>query len=648
MPLAEVEPVLDDRTFEDIFRDLRLRIPLYTKEWTNFNESDPGITLLQLFAWLSEMMLARMNQIPRKNYIKFLQLLGKELEPAKPATAHLTFITKASEQAQPVPARTQISAQVSDGGPSLIFETKQALDLIQAPLAVVGVQDGGVLVNVTTANEKPGTKFRPFGWFASPGSALYLGFEQVKPPDPKQPLDPFPDELTFRLFMPADVTAGEPQRVDDIPPITNVELVWEFRERDDADWSRLNVFKDETAAFTKDGYIRVEGPRNIELSKEPRLGAEPRYWLRVRLDRGSFPDGESPEIDFIRPNTVPAENLTSVRAQILGESQGQPAEVFSLPFRPVEPASLRIKTETEQTSQTENWERVDDFLSSKPRDKHFVLNAAAGTIQFGDGERGQIPVASSLIIADEFRYGGGARGNQAGAGAIKAMQSQLTGVSKVTNERPAVGGSNEQTIQEMLRDAPSLIKRRERAVTLEDFKSYAKEAGGVINALAIANAHPDFPEVEVPGAITVVIVPDTGDMPPRPSSELIASVCSRLEPRRLITTEVYVRGPEYHEVRVEAFVEAKRNASFDSVSRNVTKALDKFFNPKTWVFGEDLYPTKVFKAVLDADLDLVAVKNLNIYVDGRPYNGLEQIPLKPGELVFGRGHLIVVRPAQDR
>ena len=91
MPLAEQEPKLDDRTFEELYRDLRLRIPRYTKEWTNYNESDPGITLLQLFAWLSEMMLVRMNQIPRKNYIKFLQLLGEELRPANPATAHLTF-----------------------------------------------------------------------------------------------------------------------------------------------------------------------------------------------------------------------------------------------------------------------------------------------------------------------------------------------------------------------------------------------------------------------------------------------------------------------------------------------------------------------------------------------------------------------------
>ncbi|MEK6279398.1 MAG: putative baseplate assembly protein [Acidobacteriota bacterium] len=642
MPLAEIEPKLDDRTFEDLYRDLRLRIPIYTKEWTNFNESDPGITLLQLFAWLSEMMLAQMNKIPRKNYIKFLRLLGQELRPAKPATAHLTFLTKANEKAQPVPARAQVSAQLTDGGQPVIFETEQSLDLIQAPLAVVGVSDGGVLVNVTSANEKPGTRFRPFGWFASPGSALYLGFQQL---DPTLELDPFPDEIVFRVFLPPDTTAGEPQRVDDIPLTASVGLIWEYRERDGADWERLNVFKDETAAFTRDGYIRLEGPREIEPSSEARLGAEPRYWIRARIESGSYPEGQSPEIDIIRPNTVPAESLTTVQAQVLGQSQGQPDEIYALPFRPVQPTPLRIVTE--QNNQTEEWQRVDDFLSAKPESRYFVLNATAGTIKFGDGDRGRIPTAGALIIADEFRYGGGSRGNQAGIGAIKNPQSVLTGVDKVKNERAAVGGADEQTIQEMLRDAPSLVKRRERAVTAEDFKSYAMEAGGVKNALAIANAHPDFPGVEVPGAVTVVIVPDSGDTPPKPSNELIASVCSRLEPKRLITTEIYVRGPEFREVRVEAFVQAKPNASFDTVSRNVSKALDKFLDPKNWIFGDDLHPTKIFRAVLDADTNVVAVKNLNIYVDGRPHLGLEQIRLSKGELVYGRGHLIVVSPAQD-
>ncbi len=632
MPLADKEPKLDDRTFEELYRDLRLRIPRYSKgEWTNFNDSDPGITLVQLFAWLSEMMLARMNQIPAKNYFKFLKLLGAELRPAKPATAHLTFFTKANEKAEPVPERAQISAQLSDGGQPVIFETIQALDLIQAPLTTVGVSDGGSLVNVTTGNEKPGTGFRPLGYFAELGSALYLGFQEL---DETLKLDPFPDQMTFRVFLPPEATAGEPQLVGELPPNAPVDLVWEYRPRDGADWERLNVFKDETAAFTREGYVLIEGPQEIAPSKEPRLGPEPRYWIRARLDARSYPGGEGPEIDFLRPNTVPAENLTTVRLQILGQSEGQPDETFELPFKPVQADSLRINTEVNGTIKND-WKRVDDFLGSGENDAHFVVNATEGSVRFGDGEHGLIPEASALVIADAFRYGGGARANNAGAGAIKNPQSVLTGVDKVTNERAAVGGAEEQTIDQLKREAPDIVKRRERAVTVQ-------------NAVVIVNGHPDFPDVEVPGAVTVIIVPDTGDTPPVPSSELIASVCSRLEPHRLITTEVYVKGPEYKQIRIEAFVQAKPNASFDSVSRNVKDALKKLLDPKGWVFGEDLYPTEIFRAVLDADDDLVAVKNLNIYVDGRLHDGLEQIQLKNGELVYGGDHLIVVTPAVNR
>src|ERR1035438_5989788 len=130
MPLQD--PQLDNRSFEQILSDLRFRIPRYTKEWTNFNDSDPGMTLLQLFAWLSEQMLYQMNQVPLKNYVKFLKLLGQELGAAQPARAQLTFVAAGGATiAEPVPLRAQISAPANDGGLPLIFETERGLGLIQ-------------------------------------------------------------------------------------------------------------------------------------------------------------------------------------------------------------------------------------------------------------------------------------------------------------------------------------------------------------------------------------------------------------------------------------------------------------------------------------------------------------------------------------
>src|SRR6476661_6489285 len=89
MPLPA--PNLDDRTFQDILDEARRNIPRYCPEWTDHNLSDPGITILELFAWMTDLLLYRLNRVPDKNYIKFLDLLGIQLQPARAATADITF-----------------------------------------------------------------------------------------------------------------------------------------------------------------------------------------------------------------------------------------------------------------------------------------------------------------------------------------------------------------------------------------------------------------------------------------------------------------------------------------------------------------------------------------------------------------------------
>ena len=91
MALKTVTPNLDDRRYDDIVTEAKALITRYAPEWTNHNDSDPGITLIQLFAWMTDMQLFRLNQVPELNYIKFLELLGIELKPALPARAELTF-----------------------------------------------------------------------------------------------------------------------------------------------------------------------------------------------------------------------------------------------------------------------------------------------------------------------------------------------------------------------------------------------------------------------------------------------------------------------------------------------------------------------------------------------------------------------------
>ena len=83
MPLTV--PNLDDRHYQELLDEALARIPVHTPEWTNFNQSDPGHTLIQVFAFLAETLLYRANRVPELNRQKFLKLLGVSLRPASPA-----------------------------------------------------------------------------------------------------------------------------------------------------------------------------------------------------------------------------------------------------------------------------------------------------------------------------------------------------------------------------------------------------------------------------------------------------------------------------------------------------------------------------------------------------------------------------------
>lgn len=99
-------PNLDDRKFQDIVREARSKIPLYCPKWTDYNLSDPGITLIELFAWMVDLLLYRLNRVPEKNYIKFMELIGIRLEPAKPARVDVTFRLSAPQpEAITIPQR---------------------------------------------------------------------------------------------------------------------------------------------------------------------------------------------------------------------------------------------------------------------------------------------------------------------------------------------------------------------------------------------------------------------------------------------------------------------------------------------------------------------------------------------------------------
>lgn len=125
-------PKLDDRNYYDIVAEAISMIPRYAPEWTNHNPSDPGITLIELAAWMTDLLIFRLNQVPEKNYVAFLNLLGIKLRPPRSSRALLQFSLVDGAHKQKVPRGTQVTtSQASDDAP-VTFETERDLNVIGA------------------------------------------------------------------------------------------------------------------------------------------------------------------------------------------------------------------------------------------------------------------------------------------------------------------------------------------------------------------------------------------------------------------------------------------------------------------------------------------------------------------------------------
>ena len=103
-------PNLDDRTFSDLMEATKLRIRQHCPEWNDLSPGDPGIVLLEAFAFLTETMIFRLNRIPEKAYIEFLNLIGVKLIPPSAAQVKLKFsINKPQINPIEIPIKTRVT-----------------------------------------------------------------------------------------------------------------------------------------------------------------------------------------------------------------------------------------------------------------------------------------------------------------------------------------------------------------------------------------------------------------------------------------------------------------------------------------------------------------------------------------------------------
>jgi predicted phage baseplate assembly protein len=670
---------LDDRRFDQIVAEAKRRIPGYTPEWTDLNSSDPGMTLVDLFAWLSEMIIWRLNRIPDKVFIKFLDLIGVQLAPANPAQAELTFTLSGPRLAVSIPRGTRVSlAETADGRP-VTFETDD--NLLAVSVAIAGIQsyDGTQYDLVTEASRIARQFFFPFGERPQQGAALFLGLTEAFPKGRHT--------LTVHAHT-ADLEngTGDGDPSDLAPP---VQAAWEYWSGDR--WRPLAVVTDTTVALTRSGLVVFDAPTppaameiardGLGLLKRPE---DPRlFWLRFRIEQVLGSGFELvPRLDDVLLNTVRATNAVTVNDELLGASAGTPGQQFRLTNAPVLAGSLQLDVLEKADEDFRPWQAVSDLSLSKRDDRHYLLDPATGMITFGDDSHGAIPPVlvedrpnaaqggrNALIAnirARTYRWGGGATGN-AGPDKITSLESTIPFVSAVTNLRASEGGEDAETLEQAKSRVPLDIRSRSRAVTAEDFEHLARRTPGarIRRAKALPLHHPEIEPrrpadgagpvttVPVPGVVTVLVVPESRDPKPILREETRLRVQRHLEQHRLVSTEIHVAPARFRRVEIEARVIAKPDADSGRVQRELIERLLAYFHPLTggdlhegWEFGRQIFFSETYRQILTLDGVLrLSADALITYVDGIAQPRCEDIPLAADELVWSDVHRIEVRYA---
>lgn len=115
------DDALDRRSFADLVDEATALIRRTCPDWTDLSPGDPGMTLIEVYAWLTETMLYRLNRLPARLHVELLKLLG--VTPLPPAAAHVRLqITRAPDMPL-TPLTLPAGTQVSDTGGTVIFST---------------------------------------------------------------------------------------------------------------------------------------------------------------------------------------------------------------------------------------------------------------------------------------------------------------------------------------------------------------------------------------------------------------------------------------------------------------------------------------------------------------------------------------------
>ena len=645
-------PSIDDRRYQELLDEALARIPVHTREWTNFNKSDPGVTLLEIFAFMTESLLYRSNQIPERNRLKFLSLLGIPLRPASSARGLTVFtnergpltnvtlnkgvevragqvpfhttqgldvlpiegrvyykhrLTQSSDQQRSYYEQLYASFRVTAGETPPTFVLYETLPLQTGNTNPIDLGadtvDGALWIALMVrANDKPYEDSVKQARSEIAGKTISLG------------VVPFLDSDDRRLTpggrgAQADVRLLHYQ----IPKLPLNGQLPETGNQRVAQYEVLDSFS-ETDVLSEPGVVQITlpaDPKKLELwtNLEPIESGSDKFppaledtnlsdrvitWLRITATGAA-----SPRLLWMGINAVPVTQRAHVANELLPAGTGEPDQVVRISKTPVIGGSIRLTVGDSKTP----WREIDDLFSAgsevpvpderlppgRPVVKNalvdvFTLNSESGEIRFGDGIHGRRPPFGDVIRAS-YDYGVGREGN-VGAGSINSSPAMPAGF-KVNNPVPTWGGAEGESVKEGEKQISRYLQHRDRLVSALDFETITLRTPGVnVGRVEVLPAfNPELaPNIagDAPGSVTLMVIPKYDAAhpdSPEPDRYFLDAVCAYIDARRIVTTEVFLRGPTYRPIWISIGIDVVPGWSIAEVRQAVKAELMRFLSP---------------------------------------------------------------------
>lgn len=682
-------PQLDNRSFQSIVDEAKRKIPELLPEWTNHNVSDPGIALIELFAWMTELMLFRLNQVPDAFYTHVLNMIGLSPFSATAATADLTFWLSAATPEVVVIDKGSAVATTGLVGEARVFTTTSDLMIAQPQLQSVVVSPmphkfDDVLPELKVVNNTRPVRCFPRQDKPAPDDAFYIGFAESAAQ--------YALEITVR--GPIQGIGIDPKR----PP-----LVWEASV--DNAWVACHVVagSDTTGGLNQEGRLVLLVPPG---HSSEAVGTHSGFWIRAKVvpaKPGQSEYQQSPQITSVRVatvgGTVRAEHSEVCGQELVGISTSKPGQVFRVEHSPVLPPiqGEEVHVICDDSRVPKVWETVKDFVDSGPDSPHVTWDTATGEIRFGprirqsDGtyrQHGAIPPEGARIVVSGYRYGGGQWGN-VGAGTITSYRGAVPKVARVENLLPSKGGVDAETVEEAKVRGPQTLRAGARAVTAADFERLVRQADATIARVRClpprlpGTVEPEVDEplpgetpwehavrrermtpVDRPGLVRLLLVRNVDTDPGEHQTiddfeltkESVKAVTEYLDERRILGTTIELRTPYFQGVSIAALVTAVKGWSTSTVQAQVLDALYRFLSPVGtdgdgssggWPWEADLNTATVHQLLEAiegvARVDDVVLFEYDLREQQRVGRGRDVVKLEPHSLFLSAHHRVIVQ-----